>query len=185
MEQITYPVRIAKALGAKILIVSNASGGLNPFYKKGDIVIIDDHINLMGTNPLIGPNDENLGPRFPDMSMPYDKELTIFAEKVALENRIKAHKGVYAGLTGPSLETRAEYRFLRTIGADLVGMSTVPEVIVAVHCGLRTLGLSIVTDMCLPDNLSPVNIQEIINVANDAQPKLEKIVTGVISKISL
>ncbi|MBI5360014.1 MAG: purine-nucleoside phosphorylase [Planctomycetes bacterium] len=181
-EQITLPVRVVKALGAEILIVSNASGGLNPHFSKGDIVIIEDHINFMGVNPLIGPNDDSLGPRFPDMSRPYDPELIRLAEKSALEKRIKTHKGVYVAVTGPNLETRAEYRLFRNAGADCVGMSTVPEVITAVHCGLRVLGISIITDICLPDALEPANIKEIIAIANNAEPKMTELVTEVIGK---
>ena len=180
LEQVTLPVRIFKRLGAGVLVVSNACGGMNPQYERGDIVIIEDHINLMGVNPLIGPNDERLGPRFPDMVEPYDRGLSRAAAAAALAEGIRAHTGVYVGVTGPNLETRAEYRFLRAIGADVVGMSTVPEVVVAVHAGLKVLGLSVVTDRCLPDALEPVNIAEIIAVANEAGPKLCRIVRRVI-----
>jgi len=183
LEEVTIPVRVMKALGAEILIVSNACGGMNPMFDKGDIMIIEDHVNLMGINPLIGPNDDRLGPRFPDMCQPYDKKLIALAQQVALEEGIKAQKGVYVAVTGPNLETRAEYRFLRTIGADAVGMSTVPEVIVAIHSGLKVLGLSIVTDMCLPDALEPADIEQIIAVANEAEPKLRTIVKKVIEGI--
>ena len=183
LEEATLPVRVMKALGAEFLIVSNACGGMNPMYDKGDIMIIEDHINLMGINPLIGPNDDRLGPRFPDMCEAYDKKLITLAQEVALEEGIKAQKGVYVAVTGPNLETRAEYRFLWGIGADAVGMSTVPEVIVAIHAGLKVLGLSIVTDMCLPDALEPANIEEIIAVANEAEPKLRTIVKKVIEGI--
>ncbi|MCD4728288.1 MAG: purine-nucleoside phosphorylase [Pirellulales bacterium] len=181
-QQITFPIRVMRALGAEMLIVSNASGGMNPFYSLGDIVVIDDHINLMGDNPLIGPNDERLGPRFPDMSRPYDLALGRRALDVARRENIVAHRGVYAAVTGPNLETRAEYRFLRTIGADLVGMSTVPEVIVAVQGGMRVLGLSIVTDLCFPDALKPANIETIIATAAEAEPKLREIVLGVLEQ---
>lgn len=181
-QQITFPIRVMRALGAEMLIVSNASGGMNPFYSLGDIVVIDDHINLMGDNPLIGPNDERLGPRFPDMSRPYDLALADRALDVARRENIVAHRGVYAAVTGPNLETRAEYRFLRTIGADLVGMSTVPEVIVAVQGGMRVLGLSIVTDLCFPDALKPANIEAIIATAAEAEPKLREIVLGVLEQ---
>ncbi|MGQ9574179.1 MAG: purine-nucleoside phosphorylase [Thermoguttaceae bacterium] len=181
-QQITFPVRVMKALGASLLIVSNASGGLNPHFAPGDIVVIEDHINLMNGNPLVGPNDETLGPRFPDMSAPYDRELIDRALLIARQENFVAHKGVYVAVTGPNLETRAEYRFLRLIGADIVGMSTVPEVLVAVHGGMRVLGLSIVTDMCLPDALKPANIAEILAIAAGGEPKLRKIVLGVLTR---
>jgi purine-nucleoside phosphorylase len=181
-RQITFPIRVMRALGAELLIVSNACGGINPHYALGDIVVIDDHINLMGDNPLVGVNDDRLGPRFPDMSRPYDPVLIRRALEIARRENFAAHKGVYVGVTGPNLETRAEYRFLRTIGADVVGMSTVPEVIVAVHAGMRVLGLSIVTDLCLPDALKPANIEEIIATANEAEPKLRKIVLGILEE---
>ena len=183
MDQITLPVRVMRALGARVLIVSNACGGMNPQYRHGDIVIIEDHINLMGDNPLIGPNDDRLGPRFPDMCEPYDRKLIGLASKLALRQGTRAHTGVYVAVPGPNLETRAEYRFLRTIGADTVGMSTVPEVIVAVHAGLRVLGLSVVTDRCLPDALKPADIGEIIAVASEAEPKLTKLVASVVAKL--
>ncbi len=184
-EQVTFPVRVLRALGATALVVTNACGGLNHRHERGDILIIEDHINLMGVNPLIGPNDEELGPRFPDMCEPYDRNLLRLAEAVALRRGIRAHRGVYAAMTGPCLETRAEYRMLRTLGADAIGMSTVPEVIVAVHAGLRVLGLGVITDLCLPDALQPVKIEEIIAVANTAGPKLEEIIAGVLSEASL
>ncbi len=181
-RQITFPIRVMKALGAEMLIVSNACGGMNPMYSLGDIVIIDDHINLMGDNPLIGVNDESLGPRFPDMCRPYDPVLMRRAMEIARRENFAAHRGVYVAVTGPNLETRAEYRFLRAIGADVVGMSTVPEVIVAVHAGMRVLGLSIVTDLCFPESLKPANIEDIIAIAASAEPKLRKIVTGVLAQ---
>jgi purine-nucleoside phosphorylase len=183
--QVTFPIRVMKELGCRYLIVSNACGGLNPLYRKGDLMVIEDHINLLGHNPLIGPNDERLGPRFPDMIEPYDRALQALAMQAALEENIPAQRGVYVAVTGPNLETRAEYRFLRTIGADVVGMSTIPEVIVAVHCGLRTLGFSIVTDMCLPDALKPVSIEEIIAVANEAEIKLRTIVRRVLERLEV
>lgn len=179
-QQITFPVRVMRALGAKLLIVSNACGGMNPHYGLGDIVVIDDHINLMNGNPLIGPNDDSLGPRFPDMSEPYDRKLIDRALAIARREDFVAHRGVYVAVTGPNLETRAEYRFLRGIGADVVGMSTVPEVIVAVHAGMRVLGLSVVTDMCLPDALKPAVVEEILKVAAEAEPKLRKLVVGIL-----
>jgi purine-nucleoside phosphorylase len=183
MQEITFPVRVMKALGAKTLLVSNACGGMNPLYRPGDIMIITDHINLFGDNPLIGPNDEDLGPRFPDMSEPYSNELIQLAERVALDERIRVQKGVYVALSGPCLETRAEYRFLRAIGADVVGMSTVPEVIVAVHSAMRVLGLSVVTDSCLPDALKPVDIQEILKTAGEAEPRLTIIMKRVVENL--
>ena len=181
LDMITLPVRVMKALGAELLVVSNACGGMNPNYRCGDIMVIEDHINLMGDNPLIGINDDRLGPRFPDMCEPYQQILVDRALKIARKEDIVAHKGVFVAVAGPNLETRAEYRFLRTIGADVVGMSTVPEVIVAVHCGLRVVGFSIITDMCLPDALKPANVEEIIAVANEAEPRLTTLVKGVLA----
>ena len=180
LKDITLPVRIMKALGAELLMVSNACGGMNPFYKSGDIMMIDDQINLLGDNPLIGINDDRLGPRFPDMSAPYDQELIKAALQVARKHDIVAHQGVFVAVAGPNLETRAEYRFLRMIGADVVGMSTVPEVIVAVHAGMRCVGFSVITDMCLPDALEAADVQKIIAIANDAEPRLTTLVTGVL-----
>lgn len=180
LQDITLPVRVFKALGAKLMVVSNASGGLNPQYRCGDIMVIDDHINLMSGNPLIGINDDRLGPRFPDMSAPYDRTLGEEALRIARREDIPAHRGVMVAVNGPNLETRAEYRFLRQIGSDVVCMSTVPEVIVAAHAGLRTVGFSIVTDMCLPDALQPANVSEIIAIANAAEPKLRTLVKGVL-----
>ena len=181
LKQITLPVRVMKALGAELLVVSNACGGLNPYFRNGDIVVIEDHINLMGDNPLIGINDDRLGPRFPDMCEPYDRKLIDKALEIARREDIVAHKGVFVAVAGPNLETRAEYRFLRTIGADVVGMSTVPEVIVAVHCGMRVVGFSIVTDMCLPDALEPADVSKIIATANAAEPNLRTLVRGVLA----
>ena len=183
LQDITFPVRVIKALGAANLVVSNACGGLNPQYSRGDIMLIEDHINLLGDSPLVGPNDERLGVRFPDMGEAYSKDLLTLAKSVALEQKIQVQQGVYVAVTGPNLETRAEYRFLRTIGADVVGMSTVPEVIVAVHAGMRSLGLSVVTDMCLPDALAPVSLEEIVHAANAAGPKLRELVRGVVAKL--
>src|SRR3954452_11588391 len=181
--QVTFPIRVMKELGCRLLIVSNAAGGLNPLYDKGDLVVIEDHINLMAMNPLIGPNDDRLGPRFPDLIEPYDRALQNLALDVALQSNIVARRGVYVAVVGPNLETRAEYRFLRGIGADVVGMSTVPEVLVAVHAGLKVLGFSIVTDMCLPDALQPVRIEEIIAVANEAESRLRQIVRRVLERL--
>jgi purine-nucleoside phosphorylase len=183
LQQVTFPVRVAKGLGVHTLIVSNAAGGMNPQFSLGDLMVITDHINLMGDNPLIGPNDDRLGPRFPDMAEPYAHDLVDLAEAVALEQGLRLQRGVYVGVPGPCLETRAEYRFLRAIGADAVGMSTVPEVIVAVHAGLRVLGFSAITDKCLPDALEPVNIETIIATANAAEPKLTGIVMACIARL--
>ncbi len=182
LDLITLPVRVFKAMGAKLLVVSNACGGMNPYYKCGDIMVIEDQINLMGGNPLIGVNDDRLGPRFPDMSQPYDRELVDRALKVGRQQDIVVHKGVFVAVSGPNLETRAEYRFLRMIGADVVGMSTVPEVIVAVHAGLKVVGFSIITDMCFPDSLEPAEVPKIIAHANAAEPKLRALVMGVLAE---
>jgi purine-nucleoside phosphorylase len=180
-REITFPVRVMKALGCMTLIASNACGGMNPQYAKGDIMLIEDHINLLGDNPLIGPNDDRLGERFPDMCFAYDRDLLALAKRVAVDMRLSVQQGVYVAVTGPNLETRAEYRFLRTIGADVVGMSTVPEVIVGVHGKMRCLGLSVITDLCLPDSLQPVSLPEIIHTANEAEPKLRELVKRVIA----
>ena len=182
-EQITMPVRVAKACGAQALFLSGAVGGMNPLHAKGDQVLVEDHINLMPGNALIGSNDERLGPRFPDMCRPYDKILLAKGLAIALEEKIRAHLGVYVAVPGPNLETRAEYRWLRAMGADVVGMSTVPEVIVAVHAGLRVFAACIITDRCLPDALEPAILEEIIKVANEAEPKLTRVVTRLISEV--
>ena len=183
LQQVTFPVRVLRALGAETLIVSNACGGMNPLWAPGDLMLIADHVNLLGDNPLIGPNDDRLGPRFPDMSQPYDAALRALAREVALDARITLREGVYVAVQGPSLETRAEYRMLRAFGADVVGMSTVPEVIVAVHGGMRVLGLSIITDACLPDALEPATVEEIIAVASMAEPNLTTLVQGVLERL--
>ena len=180
---IVLPVRVAKRLGAQVLFLSGACGGMNPIYEKGDIVFLVDHINLMGVNPLIGPNDDRIGPRFPDMSAPYDMDLVHAAEASAMRRGIRSHRGVYAAVMGPNLETRAEYRFLRAIGADVVGMSTVPEVIAAVHAGMRVFAASVVTDLCFPDALEPADIGKIIAVANEAEPKLAAIACDVLKTL--
>jgi purine-nucleoside phosphorylase len=185
MQAITLPVRVMKALGATALLMSNAVGGMNPHFSLGEITVITDHINLMGDNPLIGPNDDRLGPRFPDMSEPYNRVFVETMEKVALENMIPLKRAVYAAVAGPNLESGAEYRFLRTIGADTVGMSSVPENLVAVHGGMKVIGLQVITDACFPDNLKPANVEEIIKVANDAQPHLTALVTGFLAKVEL
>ncbi|MCX7716893.1 MAG: purine-nucleoside phosphorylase [Candidatus Sumerlaeaceae bacterium] len=186
MQQITFPVRVMRALGVKALIVMNAVGSMNPFIRKGSLVLVQDHINLMGDNPLIGPNDDELGPRFPDMSEPYSRDLIALAEQVALDERLpQVHRGVMVAVTGPNLETAAEYRMFQRIGADIVTMSTVPEVIVAVHGGLKVLAISTVTDECLPDALQPALLEEIIKVANETEPKLRRLVRGVVERMVL
>jgi purine-nucleoside phosphorylase len=183
LQQITLPVRLMKALGCEVLIVSNASGGMNPQWAKGDLMLIEDHINLIGDNPLIGKNDDRLGPRFPDMCHAYDRDLLTLAQRVAMEEKIVCHKGVFVAVSGPNLETRAEYRFLRGIGADVVGMSTVPEVIVGVHAGLRMLGISVITDLCLPDALEPVQLADILATANQAEKELRVLVRRVVEEM--
>jgi purine-nucleoside phosphorylase len=183
MQQIVFPVRVLKENGASTLIVSNACGGLNPNYRRGDIMLIRDHINMFGDNPLIGPNDPELGPRFPDMSEPYTERLLDIAENVALEESIKMQQGVYLALTGPMLETKAEYRFLRQIGADVVGMSTIPEVISAVHMGMEVLGISVITDECFPDALEAVSIEDVIEAATMAEPKMTRVIIRVLEKL--
>ena len=185
MKQITFPVRVMKALGIKVLCVSNIAGGMNPNYRRGDIMIINDHINMLGDNPLIGRNDDDLGPRFPDMSEPYNKELIRLAEQIAMEERIKVHVGVYLAVPGPNLETRAEYRMFRSFGADVVGMSTVPEVIVAIHSGLKVFGMTVISDECFPDFLQPVYVDEIIKAAMEAEPKLTLIMKKLIERITI
>lgn len=183
LQQVTFAVRVLHALGAGTLVVSNACGGMHPLWAPGDLVLLSDHINLLGDNPLIGPNDDRLGPRFPDMSAPYDEALRELAREVALSQQTALREGVYVAVPGPSLETRAEYRFLRAIGADVVGMSTVPEVIAAVHGGMRVLGVSIITDQCLPDALSPTSLETILEVAGKAEPRLTALVTGVLERL--
>jgi purine-nucleoside phosphorylase len=182
LQQVTFPVRVLRALGVETLVVSNACGGLNPFWATGDIMVIADHINLLGDSPLIGPNDDRLGPRFPDLSAPYDARLRALVSEVAVERRIALREGVYVAVAGPNLETPAECRYLRTIGADVVGMSTVPEVLVAIHAGMRVLGLSIITDMCLPNEPEPT-VERIIAAANVAEPKLTALVRGVLERL--
>ena len=182
MQQITYPVRVMKFLGVETLLVSNACGGMNPHYRRGDLMLMMDHINLLGDNPLIGKNEDELGPRFPDMSEAYNLEFIKIAEEVATENKVKVQKGVYVAVPGPNLETKAEYRFLRATGADVVGMSTIPENIVANHMGMKVLGISIITDECFPDSLKPVNVEEIIAAAMEAEPKMTLIMKEVIKR---
>lgn len=183
MKQIAFPVQVLKSIGVDTLIVSNACGGMNPHYKMGDIMLITDHINLLGDNPLIGPNDDELGPRFPDMSDPYTERLREIAQTVALDKSIPMHQGVYVAVSGPMLETRAEYRFLRLLGADVVGMSTVPEVLAATHMGMEVLGISAITDECFPDALEPIDIEKIFEAAGMAEPKMTQVIMGVLGKL--
>lgn len=183
LQQVTFPVRVMHELGARTLIVSNACGGMHPLWSPGDLVLLSDHINLLGDNPLVGSNDERLGVRFPDMSACYDPGLRALARAAALELGIVLREGVYVAVPGPSLETRAEYRMLRTLGADVVGMSTVPEVIVASHAGMRTLGISIITDQCLPDALEPADIGRIIATAAQAEPSLTRLIGRLVERL--
>ncbi len=183
MQQITLPVRVMQLLGVRTLIVSNAAGGINPGFEVGDIMVITDHINLTGNNPLVGPNVDEWGPRFPDMSQVYDRSLIKLAEEAALENNIRLQKGVYVGLAGPSLETGAEIRFLKTIGVDAVGLSTIPEVIAAVHGGMAILGFSVITNMNLPDDFTPARVEEIIAAAEQTAPRLQTVIRGVLEKL--
>lgn len=183
MQEITFPIRVMKVLGIQKLFISNASGCLNPDYRKGDLMIIDDHINLQGENPLRGRNYDFFGPRFPDMSAPYNKSMIQLAKTIADENNIKAHIGVYVSVVGPSLETRAEYKYLRIIGADAVGMSTVPEVIVANHMNIPVFAISVITDEGFPETLKPVKLEDIVAVAQEAEPKLSLVLKELISKL--
>lgn len=182
-KEIVLPIRVLKFLGAKVLMESNAAGGMNPLFKTGDLVIIVDHINLTGHNPLAGENFEEIGVRFPDMSNPYSPDIIELAENIALEEKIPVKKGVLVGLVGPNLETKAEYRFLRAIGADMVCMSTVVEVIAAVHAGLKVFGISVISDMCLPDALKVATFEEILATASSAEPLLTHLVEKIIIKI--
>jgi len=183
MQQITLPVRVMKALGVNYLLISNAAGSMNPDWRKGDLMLLDDHINLQPENPLRGRNEDTLGPRFPDMSQPYAKRLNEKLISIAKEKGIVLNVGVYAGVMGPNLETRAEYRFLRTIGADAVGMSTVPEVIVANHAGLPCCAISVLTDECDPDNLKPASLADILSVAAETEPKLTELYLELIRQL--
>jgi len=183
LKEVTFPVRVMKKIGADTIIISNAAGGMNRFFKRGDLMLITDHINLFGDNPLIGPNDEELGPRFPDMSEAYNRKLIELAKKIALKEKIRLQEGVYVGLTGPTLETPAEYRFLINIGADAVGMSTVPEVIVANHMGMKVLGISCITDLAIDGVIVKTGVEEILKAASDAEPILTKLIEKVIKKI--
>jgi len=183
MRQVAFPVRVLKAIGCRTLIITNAVGGMNPDMPPGSIVVTTDHINLMGDNPLIGPNDEALGPRFPDMSEPYARRLIELAERVALELQMPLQRAIFVAVAGPNLETAAEYRFLRWIGADVVGMSLVPENLVAVHGGQQVLALNVVTDACLPDHLEPVDIPKILATAGAAAPRLIRLLTEVVRRL--
>lgn len=183
LKEVTFPVRVMKKLGADIIIISNAAGGMNRFFERGDLMLIIDHINLFGDNPLIGLNDEELGPRFPDMSEAYNQKLIELAKKVALKEKIRLQEGVYAGLIGPTLETPAEYRFLISIGADAVGMSTIPEVIVANHMGMKVLGISRITDLAIDGVIVKTSVEEILKAASDAEPIMTKLIKKVIEKI--
>lgn len=183
LAEVAFPVRVMRALGATTLVVSNASGGLHPLWQAGDLACLSDHINLLGDNPLVGAHDESFGQRFPDMSAAYDPDLRALARAVALEQGVTLREGVYVAVSGPNLETRAEYRLLRAVGADLVGMSTVPEVIAAVQGGMRVLGLSIITDRCLPDALEPASLERIVAVAREAEPRLTALVRGVLARL--
>ncbi|HEX6942113.1 MAG TPA: purine-nucleoside phosphorylase [Gemmatimonadaceae bacterium] len=183
LHQATFPVRVLRHLGAHTLIVSNACGGMRSDWRAGDLMLITDHINLLGDNPLVGPNDERLGPRFPDVSAAYDEQLRATARRVATEQGTVLREGVYVAVAGPNLETRAEYRMLRNFGADVVGMSTVPEVLVARHGGMRVLGISIITDLCIPESLEPASLAKILAVAGEAEPKLTELVAGVVARI--
>lgn len=182
-REVTFPIRVMGTLGIEQLLISNAAGGMNPHFSQGDLVVVTDHINLQGSSPLVGPNVDDWGPRFPDMSEPYDVELREAAQRAALEHGIKLHEGVYTGVLGPNLETKAEYRFLRKIGGDLVGMSTVPEVIAARHMDIRVLALSVVTDECFPDALEPLTLEQALQAAKTADPKMTRIFEEVIARV--
>ncbi len=183
MQEIVFPIRVMYKLGIRTLLISNAGGGMNPQFQSGDIMVIEDHINFLGNNPLIGPNLDEYGPRFPDMSEPYSKKLIKLAEEIALENKVTLRKGVYVAVSGPNLETRAEYRFLRALGADVVGMSTVPENIAAVQMGMDVLAFSVITDECFPDALKAVTVKEILEIAGRAEPKLTLVMKEVIGRL--
>ncbi|WP_054685851.1 purine-nucleoside phosphorylase [Rhodothermus marinus] len=182
-RQVTFPVRVLASLGIDTLFISNAAGGMNPLFRRGDLMLITDHINLQGQNPLVGPNVDEWGPRFPDMSEPYDPELRRLAEEKALELGIKLQQGVYVAVLGPNLETKAEYRFLRLIGADAVGMSTVPEVIVARHMNLRVMAISVITDECFPDALEPLSLEAVLAAAAEAEPRLTRLMKAVVEAV--
>jgi len=182
-REATFPIRVLGVFGIETLLISNAAGGMNPHFERGDIMLTTDHINFQGANPLVGPNVEEWGPRFPDMSEPYDIGLRKQAQQIALDTGIQLHQGVYVSVLGPNLETPAEYRFLRHMGADVVGMSTVPEVIVARHMDIRVMAVSVITDECFPDALEPVKIEEVLAAADDAAPHLKTLFHGVLSQV--
>ncbi len=182
-QEVTFPVRVLALLGVETLLISNAAGGMNPHHRRGDLMLVTDHINFQGKNPLSGPNVDAWGPRFPDMSGPYDLALRQLAEEKALEMGLKLHQGVYVAVEGPNLETKAEYRMLRLLGADVVGMSTVPEVIVAQHMDLRVMAVSVITDECFPDALEPVSIEDVLAAAAEAEPKLARLMRAVVEEI--
>lgn len=182
-DEVVFPVRVMATLGVETLLISNAAGGMDPHHEAGDLLLVTDHINKQDTNPLIGPNVEDWGPRFLDMSEPYDPALREMAEEQALENGIELHKGVYLGVVGPMLETKAEYRYMRKIGGDVVGMSTVPEVIAARHMGVRCMAISVITDECLPDALEPIDVEAAMEAAAEARPKLSRIMKGVVREV--
>jgi purine-nucleoside phosphorylase len=181
MKQVTFPVRVLRALGAENLLLTGAAGGLNPTYEIGGLCAVTDHVNLMGDNPLLGPNDESLGARFPDMSEPYDHALVSLARRVAREQDLRLDQGVFVGVAGPNLETAAEYRFVRALGADVISMSIVPETLVAVHGGLRVLAIVVVTDLCDPDRLEPVRIENVVAAAGRATPALDRLIQGIVA----
>ena len=183
MSQVVYPVRLARALGVDTLMITSIVGSMNPQMPPGSLMMLNDHINLMGANPLIGPNDEALGPRFPDMSEPYDPELRALALAVAKAEGLQLHEGVYVAVAGPNLETRAEYRMLRHMGADVVGMSMVPEVITARHMGMRVLSVAVISDACIPETLKPANIDELLRMASETEPKLTRLLQGILSRL--
>lgn len=183
-HQVAFPIRVMGVLGIEQLLISNAAGGMDPHFEEGDLMLITDHINEQGTNPLIGPNIDDWGPRFPDMSKPYDADLRALARSEALKHEIHLYQGIYLAVLGPMLETRAEYRYMRDLGADVVGMSTVPEVIAAHHMGIRCLAVSVITDICLPDALEPADIEAIMAAAASARPHLQKLFSGVVQSLA-
>jgi purine-nucleoside phosphorylase len=183
LQQVTFPVRVMRALGADILIATNAAGGLNPQWELADVMLIEDHINLLPDNPLRGVNDDRLGPRWPDLCEPYDRSLQQIARQAALELQIPLQKGVFVAVSGPNLETRAEYRMLKALGADVVGMSTVPEVLVAIHSGMKVIAFSIVTDLCLPDHLEPVEVPKILANAAIGGERLSRLLPLILSRL--